>query len=80
MTRKVYSVCGWAGLYFGGVAFKKQREVRREDFEHAARVAAPYVDVVTTSGVATGRAADVAKVSRNPHGARRPATCPGVGA
>ena len=63
MTRKVYSVCGWAGLYFGGVAFKKQREIRREDFEHAARVAAPYVDVVTTSGTATGRAADVAKVS-----------------
>ena len=63
MARKVYSVCGWVGLYFGGVAFKKQREVRREDFEIAARAAAPYMDVVTTSGTATGHAADVSKVS-----------------
>ena len=63
MTRKVYSVCGWNGLYFGGVAFKKQREVGREDFECAARLAAPYMDVVTTSGAATGCAADTKKVS-----------------
>ena len=62
-ARKVYSVCGWNGLYFGGVAFKKQREVRRRDFEGAARIAASYMDVVTTSGVATGHAADVSKVS-----------------
>ena len=62
-ARRVYSACGWNGLYFGGVAFKKQREVRREDFEGVARIAASYMDVVTTSGAATGRAADVRKVS-----------------
>ena len=63
VARRVYSACGWNGLYFGGVAFKKQREVRREDFESAARIAASYMDVVTTSGAATGHAADVGKVS-----------------
>ena len=53
---------GWSGLYLGGTAFKKQREVRPEDFETAARIAAGHMDVVTTSGVATGRAADMSKI------------------
>ena len=53
---------GWSGLYLGGTAFKKQREVRPENFETAARIAARYMDAVTTSGVATGRSADVSKI------------------
>ena len=48
------------GIYFGGVAFKYQKPSRNPAF--AAKVAAPYVDVVITSGVATGVAADVEKI------------------
>ena len=54
---------GWTGLYFGGTAFKKQRPVAPSDHETAARTAAGWMDVVTTSGVATGRAADRAKIA-----------------
>lgn len=46
---------GWSGLYFGGVAFKYQRPV--DDLRRAAEIAAPYMDVVTTSGPGTGHAA-----------------------
>lgn len=49
-------------LYFGGVAFKYQRKVT--DYEKAAQIAKHYMDVVTTSGVATGEAADVDKIRR----------------
>lgn len=49
-------------LYFGGVAFKYQRPV--EDLETACRIAARYIDVVTTSGPGTGYAADVEKIRR----------------
>lgn len=49
-------------LYFGGVAFKYQRHV--DDLEAACRVAARYMDVVTTSGPGTGHAADVEKIRR----------------
>ena len=49
-------------LYFGGVAFKYQRPV--EDLESACRVAARYMDVVTTSGPGTGFAAEVEKIRR----------------
>lgn len=52
---------GWLGLYFGGVAFKHQRRVT--DVEKAAVVASEYVDVVTTSGDATGVAARVEKIA-----------------
>lgn len=51
-----------ACLYFGGVAFKYQRPV--EDLEAACRVAARFMDVVTTSGPGTGYAADIEKVRR----------------
>ena len=51
---------GWQGLYFGGVAFKYQRPV--DDLAHAARLAADYMDVVTTSGPGTGRAASPEKI------------------
>ena len=54
---------GWAGLYFGGTAFKKQRPVEPSDHETAARTASAWMDAVTTSGVATGKAADRAKIA-----------------
>ena len=53
---------GWKGLYFGGVAFKYQPLVR--ELEKAAILAAKYVDVVTTSGPGTGRAAEIEKIRR----------------
>lgn len=52
---------GWRGLHFGGVAFKHQEQVA--DPAAAARLALPYVDVVTTSGAATGVAAPLAKIA-----------------
>ena len=54
---------GWKGLYFGGTAFKKQRPVAPSDHETAARTATGWMDAVTTSGVATGKAADRAKIA-----------------
>ncbi len=59
----------WDGMYFGGTAFKKQRPVTESKFEYAAKVASQYMDVVTTSGVATGEAADVEKVAAFRRGA-----------
>lgn len=53
---------GWDGLYFGGVAFKYQRPV--SEVETAARIGASLIDVVTTSGPATGQAASPEKVKR----------------
>lgn len=53
---------GWTGLYFGGVAFKKQRPVAEDRYADAARISVPYMDVVTTSGVATGHEADAGKI------------------
>ena len=53
---------GWTGMYFGGTAFKKQREVDPAMFELSARLAVPFMDVVTTSGKATGHEADVDKI------------------
>jgi uncharacterized protein len=54
---------GWRGMYFGGVCFKKQRPVDPGMNEHSARIARPFLDVVTTSGMATGKAADGAKIA-----------------
>ena len=53
----------WEGLYFGGVAFKYQREVPPEKLGDAAKLASKYMDVVTTSGPGTGRAAAVEKIA-----------------
>ncbi len=53
---------GWEGLYFGGTAFKKQREVDPSRYSDAAREACPFMDVITTSGVATGQEADLGKI------------------
>lgn len=52
---------GWDGLYFGGVAFKYQREVN--NFGLASKIAVGYMDVVTTSGLGTGSAPDREKIS-----------------
>lgn len=53
----------WEGMYFGGTAFKKQRDVAPDRYGDAARHAAPFMDVITTSGVATGQEADPAKIA-----------------
>ena len=52
----------WQGEYFGGVAFKYQRQVQAP--ADAARIATNYMDVVTTSGSGTGTAAPVEKVKQ----------------
>jgi hypothetical protein len=49
-------------LYFGGVAFKGQRQPR--DLELTASRALPFMDVTCTSGPGTGLAADLEKVER----------------
>jgi hypothetical protein len=53
---------GWTGLYFGGVAFKYQREVPAEALGRSGALAATLMDVVCTSGPGTGHAADLDKV------------------
>lgn len=52
---------GWNGLYFGGVAFKYQGHVDNPDI--VAKIAADYMDVVTTSGSATGSPPDIHKIT-----------------
>lgn len=47
-------------LLFGGVAFKYQRRVK--NLERAAKLATPFIDVITTSGEGTGIAADIEKI------------------
>lgn len=59
----VRASAGWDGLYFGGTAFKKQRQVAPDHHARAAQLAAGHMDVVTTSGVATGSAAALGKVA-----------------
>lgn len=59
---QAYEDSGWSGLYFGGTCFKKQREVAPEYYGAAAREACAFMDVVTTSGVATGHEADLSKI------------------
>lgn len=53
---------GWNGLYFGGVAFKYQREVASDALGRAAKLATSYMDVVCTSGPGTGQPAQLDKV------------------
>ncbi len=57
----------WNGLYFGGTAFKKQRVVDPGDYATAASIASHWMDVVTTSGVATGNAAEIGKIEMFRH-------------
>jgi len=60
--RRIRDASGWTGVYLGGVAFKKQRPVAETDHAVAAGASVPYLDVVTTSGIATGEEADLAKI------------------
>ena len=53
---------GWNGLYIGGTAFKKQRETDPSTYGYSAQLACNHMDIVVTSGVATGHAADVGKI------------------
>ena len=53
---------GWEGLYIGGTCFKKQREVDPSQYGYSARLACNHMDVVLTSGVATGHATDLGKI------------------
>ncbi len=62
---------GWPGLYFGGVAFKYQREVPAARLPAAAEHAIPWMDVITSSGPGTGYAASVEKAKALRSGAGR---------
>ena len=59
---KIRNDSGWKGLYFGGTAFKKQKIVPENKYGDAARYATEFMDVVTTSGIATGIEADISKI------------------
>lgn len=59
---RIRTSSGWTGMYFGGVAFKKQRPVDPSQHQHSARIAQPFMDVVTTSGIATGHEAEDGKI------------------
>ena len=61
--QKILEQSGWNGLYFGGTAFKKQREVHPADYAKSAQIAGGFMDVVTTSGIATGNAAEISKIA-----------------
>jgi len=52
---------GWAGLYFGGVAFKYQRTVT--ELATASEIASRHMDIVTTSGPGTGQSASREKIA-----------------
>ncbi|NTW14346.1 MAG: adenine phosphoribosyltransferase [Candidatus Moranbacteria bacterium] len=52
----------WDGLYFGGVAFKYQRKVN--DLEKVAAASVGLMEVITTSGDATGSPPDIGKILR----------------
>lgn len=58
---------GWTGMYFGGTAFKKQRDVDPSDYGESASIATSFMDVVTTSGIATGHSADLTKMETFRH-------------
>ena len=53
---------GWQGLYIGGTAFKKQREVDPSKYACSGRLASNHMDIDVTSGIATGHVADIDKI------------------
>lgn len=61
--REVREQSGWNGFYLGGTCFKKQREVNISDYGVSATLATHFMDAVCTSGVATGKEADLDKIS-----------------
>ncbi len=60
---RIRAESGWTGLYFGGVAFKKQRPVDPSQYRRSAEIARPFMDVVTTSGIATGHEVEDGKIA-----------------
>ncbi len=54
---------GWNGLFFGGTAFKTSDEIPQDRLPEVGSEAALYMDVVTSSGSATNRPADLPKVT-----------------
>ncbi|MCK5536162.1 MAG: hypothetical protein KAI79_05000 [Bacteroidales bacterium] len=66
---KVIKSRKWKGLYFGGVAFKYQRNV--DDLETSVKLSQKYLDVITTSGPGTGKSADLVKIQRMCKAARK---------
>mmetsp|Transcript_51121 Transcript_51121/g.102137 ORF Transcript_51121/g.102137 Transcript_51121/m.102137 type:complete len:336 (-) Transcript_51121:114-1121(-) len=80
---------GWDGLYFGGTAFKNPRNhvklcrpVPLEASASVAATAAHYMDVVTTSGPASGEAPTIDKIQAMREGCKETplAVASGVGA
>lgn len=61
-VRQAIDKCNWKGQYFGGTAFKYQKPVK--NLELTTLLALKYVDVVTTSGPGTGKAASLEKIYR----------------
>ncbi|XDA97953.1 BtpA/SgcQ family protein [Sulfitobacter sp. LCG007] len=59
---RIRAESAWEGLYLGGVAFKKQRPVPIDSYALSAEIACGYMDVVCTSGTATGQEADPRKI------------------
>lgn len=51
-------------LVFGGVAFKYQKQVRDDELETVCKEAIDEMDVITTSGPATGIPANIDKIKR----------------
>ena len=61
----------WRGLYFGGFAFKYQKPISYAYLENLANEARTFVDIITTSGIATGISPDTSKMSKIKAGAGR---------
>jgi hypothetical protein len=53
---------GWNGLYFGGVMFKYQTQTRPTITAELLKKTNQYIDVLTTSGIATGIPIDLEKL------------------
>lgn len=51
-------------LYLGGLDFKHQKHLDQSEYSFAIQQAKKYLDVITTSGPATGISADVEKIAR----------------
>ena len=62
VAQRLRNLSGFSGIYFGGVAFKYQRVIV-DSAEEASEIV-PYVDVVTTSGSATGKPPQSEKISQ----------------
>lgn len=54
----------YKGLYFGGVAFKYQKQPKENELEDVCLSAMKVVDVITTSGDYTGKAASINKIEK----------------